>query len=167
MDEDQYQLLKGFPTNKRYLSHKELADFNGNPEYTMLTSLYDPLWEKRLIEGRIPKPGLRITDKGINAIMLHEKTVNRNAEIEGIQDELTRRSLQKTNLEIDDLYSRINDYPNIRRKANQSHVISWITLILLLLTTAQQLMCNKRDSPSSLNRPSSRNEKAFIVTSKQ
>jgi hypothetical protein len=72
MDSIEYELLRSFPIDKRYLSEKELSDLNGNPEYTVLTALYDPLFYKRLVEGQIPDPGLRITDRGLKTLSDYE-----------------------------------------------------------------------------------------------
>lgn len=73
---------------------------------------------------------------------LEEKT-KKDAEKEQLQYELLKKDLQKANLEIEDLVSKVSDYADNKWKTNASFTISVITIILLVLTTTQQLMCNK------------------------
>lgn len=72
-------------------------------------------------------------------VALYEKAIS---ELEA-EEELKSKELNKLQLEIDDLANRLIDYDNIKRKAHWSFIISVATIILLILSTGQQLMCNK------------------------
>lgn len=73
MTEDQYRILRQFPLDKSWLDLKELDDILGNVEYKQLTEVYNDLHKHGWVEGGIPEPGLKITDKGISALYEYEK----------------------------------------------------------------------------------------------
>ena len=75
MTEEEYKLLKCFPKDKTYLSHLELQnclDPNGQ-DYNNLEKKCNILFNAGFVEGQIPEPGLRITDKGLKALDDYEK----------------------------------------------------------------------------------------------
>ena len=75
MTEETYKKLQSFPKDKSYLSHLQLQDLldpNG-VDYNTLIAKCEPLHEAGYVEGKIPRPGLRITDKGLKAIEAYKR----------------------------------------------------------------------------------------------
>ena len=68
-------MLQSFPKDKTYLSDLQLQerlDPNG-VDYNSLIAKYQPLHDAGYVEGFVPKPGLRITDKGLKAMEDYKK----------------------------------------------------------------------------------------------
>ena len=82
LTEDQYNLLKIFPTDKSYLSHKQIEDAtNKTWGYNKLIDVCDELYNAEFLNGSMQTSGLRITDEGIEAKKVYEKTTLREKEI--------------------------------------------------------------------------------------
>ncbi len=86
MTEAQYNLLKKFPINKSYLSHKQLDDMTGNKlEYDLLVDKCNELFSSNLIEGFLPNEGLKITEIGIDALLQYEETIKKEDSIQNLK----------------------------------------------------------------------------------
>ena len=68
---------------------------------------------------------------------------NKEKEKESLEIQLLRSDLQKTRLEIDNLVNTVSDYDKTKSIASRGFTISVITVILLILTTVREFMCNK------------------------
>lgn len=137
MTSEQYRLLKAFPIDKSYLSHEQLEKIlGGNSDYNALTEAYDTLFNPGFIEGRIPNPGLRITDKGMKTVTDYEMKNQRNEEIAGLE-------IEKLRLEVENLRNDFFDYPDTKSRAKWAIRLSAMALIVTLILSLLQLICNR------------------------
>lgn len=126
MNAGQYKLLKAFPKDKSYLSHSQLEEIMGGEiDYDDLTSAYNTIYKEGFIEGRLPTPGLRITDKGLLGISDYELTEHRKAEIEELN--FLKLKFDAKNAE------------RVYKTYKTTRVITWITFIVMLILSALKL----------------------------
>ena len=83
MTEEQYELLNKFPKDKSYLNEQQLSDMYGDyHDYNELSDAYNELDKFKFIDGGIPKPGLRINDKGLQGLLRYEDEKAKQQEID-------------------------------------------------------------------------------------
>lgn len=120
MTDDQYNLLKKFPVDKSYLTHKQLDEITkGKLDYDSLITICGDLHYTDLVNGSIQTSGLRITDKGLKALSHYEATTKRD-------NEILELNFKKLKYDVKISERMYNTYP-------YTQFIAWVSFIVALL----------------------------------
>jgi hypothetical protein len=136
------RVFRHFLENDRKLSFDELRKELNHRGTDDLIQVLSILKGKGLID-KVESMAWRLSDYARNKHNRDIEQAKKNEEKEQLQYDLLKKELQQVNLNIDDLIGKVSDYADNKWKTKWSFIISVITIILLALTTMQQLMYNK------------------------